>query len=70
MGRLRETEMFVKVVETGSFSAAARDLNIGQPAEWLTANRRVSFSSVWDAWIEHYGHRFADGATRSQKGQS
>jgi DNA-binding transcriptional LysR family regulator len=32
MGRLREMEMFVRVVETGSFSAAARDLNIGQPA--------------------------------------
>lgn len=32
MGRLREMEMFVRVVETGSFSAAARYLNIGQPA--------------------------------------
>jgi len=25
-------EMFVRVVEAGSFSAAARDLNVGQPA--------------------------------------
>jgi len=32
MDRLREMEMFVRVVETGSFSAAARDLNMGQPA--------------------------------------
>src|SRR6266403_1029101 len=32
MDRLREMELFVRVVETGSFSAAARDLNIGQPA--------------------------------------
>jgi DNA-binding transcriptional LysR family regulator len=32
MGRLREMEMFVRVVEGGSFSAAARDLNMGQPA--------------------------------------
>ena len=32
MCRLREMEIFVRVVETGSFSAAARDLKIGQPA--------------------------------------
>jgi DNA-binding transcriptional LysR family regulator len=32
MDRLREMEMFVRVVEAGSFSAAARDLNLGQPA--------------------------------------
>src|SRR5882724_347450 len=32
MGRLHEMETFVRVVETGSFSAAARDLNMGQPA--------------------------------------
>jgi DNA-binding transcriptional LysR family regulator len=32
MGRLREMEMFVRVVEAGSFSSAARDLNMGQPA--------------------------------------
>jgi DNA-binding transcriptional LysR family regulator len=32
MCRLREMEMFVRVVETGSFSAAARDLKLGQPA--------------------------------------
>src|ERR1700746_1277944 len=32
MGRLREMELFARVVETGSFSAAARDLNMGQPA--------------------------------------
>ena len=32
MDRLREMEMFVRVVEAGSFSAAARDLNMGQPA--------------------------------------
>jgi DNA-binding transcriptional LysR family regulator len=31
MGRLREMEMFVRVVEAGSFSAAARDLDMGQP---------------------------------------
>jgi DNA-binding transcriptional LysR family regulator len=32
MDRLREMKMFVRVVEAGSFSAAARDLNMGQPA--------------------------------------
>jgi DNA-binding transcriptional LysR family regulator len=32
MDRLRDLEMFVRVVERGSFSAAARDLKIGQPA--------------------------------------
>jgi DNA-binding transcriptional LysR family regulator len=32
MDRLREMEMFVRVIESGSFSAAARDLNVGQPA--------------------------------------
>src|ERR1700757_1980015 len=31
MARLRAMEMFVRVVETGSFSSAARDLKIGQP---------------------------------------
>jgi Bacterial regulatory helix-turn-helix protein, lysR family len=32
MGRLRDMETFVRVVETGSFSATARDLKTGQPA--------------------------------------
>jgi len=32
MDRLREMEMFVRVVESGSFSAAARDFGMGQPA--------------------------------------
>src|SRR5271169_1539023 len=32
MDRQREMEMFVRVIEAGSFSAAARDLNMGQPA--------------------------------------
>ncbi|MGO4211295.1 LysR family transcriptional regulator [Terriglobus sp. 2YAB30_2] len=32
MSRLREMEVFVRVVETGSFSAAARDFKVGQPA--------------------------------------
>ena len=32
MDRLRDMQLFVRVVETGSFSAAARDLKIGQPA--------------------------------------
>jgi DNA-binding transcriptional LysR family regulator len=31
MARLREMEVFIRVVETGSFSTAARDLNLGQP---------------------------------------
>src|SRR5246127_3917192 len=31
MDRLREMEIFVRVVETESFSAAARDLKLGQP---------------------------------------
>ena len=32
MPRMRDMELFVRVVETGSFSAAARDLRLGQPA--------------------------------------
>jgi DNA-binding transcriptional LysR family regulator len=32
MDRLHEMELFVRVVETGSFSAAARDFKLGQPA--------------------------------------
>jgi DNA-binding transcriptional LysR family regulator len=32
MDRLREMGLFARVVETGSFSAAARDLELGQPA--------------------------------------
>lgn len=32
MDRLRDMELFVRVVETGSFSAAARDLKLGEPA--------------------------------------
>src|ERR1700733_2876496 len=32
MSRLREMETFVRVVDAGSFSSAARDLKIGQPA--------------------------------------
>jgi DNA-binding transcriptional LysR family regulator len=32
MSRLREMEVFVRVVDAGSFSSAARDLKIGQPA--------------------------------------
>src|ERR1700761_9061246 len=32
MDRLSATEAFVRVVETGSFSGAARQLRIGQPA--------------------------------------
>ena len=32
MDRLHAMELFVRVVETGSFSAAARDLRMGQPA--------------------------------------
>ena len=32
MDRLAAMETFVRVVETGSFSAAARGLNVGQPA--------------------------------------
>lgn len=31
MDRMREMELFVRVVETGSFTAAARDLRLGQP---------------------------------------
>jgi DNA-binding transcriptional LysR family regulator len=32
MSLLREMEMFVRVVDAGSFSSAARDMKIGQPA--------------------------------------
>jgi len=32
MDRLREMEMFIRIVDSGSFSAAARDFDMGQPA--------------------------------------
>src|ERR1700749_3753872 len=32
MSRFRDMEVFVRVIEAGSFSAAARNLRIGQPA--------------------------------------
>jgi len=32
MDRLNAIEIFVRAVDTGSFSATARHLNIGQPA--------------------------------------
>jgi DNA-binding transcriptional LysR family regulator len=44
MDRLAAMETFVCVVETGSFSAAARRLNIGQPAVSKTI---AQLESAW-----------------------
>ena len=46
MDRLREMEIFVRVIESGSFSAAARDLDMGQPAISKTIARLEDRLSV------------------------
>lgn len=54
MDRLREMELFVRVVESGSFSAAARDLKLGQP----------TISKVVAALEERLGVRLLARSTR------
>ena len=68
MNRMREMEVFVRVVETGSFSMAARDLEIGQPTISKTvaaleerlgvrllvrSTRRLSPTEAGTAFYEH-----------------
>lgn len=68
MNRMREMEIFVRVVETGSFSMAARDLEIGQPTISKTvaaleerlgvrllvrSTRRLSPTEAGTAFYEH-----------------
>lgn len=68
MDRLRAMEVFVRVVESGSFSAAARDLRMGQPAVskmisaleerigtrlLIRSTRRLSPSEAGQAFYEH-----------------
>lgn len=68
MDRLHAMETFVRVIETGSFSAAARDLRIGQPAvsklvagleDWLQVRllirttRRLTATEAGTVFYEH-----------------
>lgn len=46
MNRLSAMETFVRVIETGSFSAAARDLQLGQPAVSKTISHLESWLGV------------------------
>jgi hypothetical protein len=55
MGRFREMEMFVRVVEAGSFSSAARDLKIGQPTiSYGLLLQLPSRASIWYQSLTHF----------------
>ena len=68
MDRFHAMETFVRVVDTGSFSGAARDLGLGQPAvskliagleEWLQvrllvrSTRRLTMTEAGQIYYEH-----------------
>src|ERR1700733_10935871 len=72
MDRLASMETFVRVVETGSFSAAARTLNVGQPAvsktvahleQWLGV--RLLMRSTRAVSPTEAGRNFYDHAKRA-----
>ncbi len=72
MDRLAAMQNFVHVVDTGSFSAAARQRNIGQPAisksiaqleEWLGV--RLLIRSTRGLSVTEAGHRYYERARRS-----
>src|ERR1700747_3933660 len=46
MDRLASMETFIRVVETGSFSGAARQLRVGQPAVSKTVAQLESYLGV------------------------
>jgi Bacterial regulatory helix-turn-helix protein, lysR family len=54
MDRLRDMELFARVVETGSFSAAARDLKMGQPAISKSTKARA-FAKWFEATMTQPG---------------
>lgn len=65
MCRLHDMEIFVRVVETGSFSATARDLKIGQLAIYKTVAgleeriERTSFGPIDSPLVSNVGrHNF------------
>lgn len=75
MDRLHAMELFVRVVETGSFSAAARDLKMGQPAASKTiaglearlgvrllvrSSRRLSPTEAGEAYYERARRTLAE----------
>ena len=47
MDRLRAMQAFVLVVDSGSFSAAARRLNVGQPALKTTQRSGAAHARDW-----------------------
>lgn len=68
MDRFHAMETFVRVVDTGSFSGAARDLGVGQPAvskliagleDWLQvrllvrSTRRLTTTEAGEIYYEH-----------------
>jgi DNA-binding transcriptional LysR family regulator len=72
MDRLAAMQTFVRVVDTGSFSAAARQLNIGQPAvsksiaqleDWLGV--RLLMRSTRGLAVTEAGQRYYERARRS-----
>ena len=72
MDRLASMQTFVRVVDTGSFSAAARQLNIGQPAvsksiaqleDWLGV--RLLVRSTRGLAVTEAGQRYYERARRS-----
>ena len=71
MDRLSAMETFVRVVETGSFSGAARILNIGQPAVSKTVAQlearlgvRLLMRSTRGLSPTEAGQSFYDSASR------
>jgi hypothetical protein len=46
MDRLGAMEVFVRVVESGSFSAAAKQVRVGQPAVSKTISQRSASTST------------------------
>jgi DNA-binding transcriptional LysR family regulator len=72
MDRMHAMEMFVRVVETGSFSAAARNLRVGQPAVSKAVAAleerlgvRLLIRSSRQLTVTEAGQAFFDSAVRS-----
>ena len=80
MDRFNAMETFVRVVDAGSFSGAARDLGVGQPAvskliagleDWLQvrllvrSTRRLTTTEAGQIYYEH-AHRALDEAREAE----
>ena len=72
MDRLAAMQTFVKVVDTGSFSAAARQLHVGQPAVSKTVAQleellgvRLLARSTRGLAVTQAGQRYYERARRS-----